>query len=137
MAKMIPELLKDINKLPTREERLDALKENDSNLLRIMLKWNFDKSLNCLLPEGKPPYKPAEKAKFNLYTAADRKMFQMFFVKKQNMNQLQREMNFVRLLESISPAEAELLCKIKDGSLNYIGITKKLCREAFPDLIAE
>ena len=65
--------------------------------------------------------------------------FKYFFKNKwsKNIKQADRESKFIRLLEAVSPAEAEMLCKAKDQSLNYIGITKKLCREAFPDLIAE
>jgi len=99
---------------------------------------NFDKSITCLVPQGTPPYTPAEKPTTNLAKAHD-KDFLYFFKNKwsSNIKQAHRESKFIRLLEAVSPAEAEMLCKAKDRSLNYIGITKKLCREAFPDLIAE
>ncbi len=141
MDKNLVQVLKDINKLPTRAKRLEALKENDSKTLRALLKWNFDPSLRSLglLPEGAPPYTPAEKAKSDLYAAVAEGVFRQFFrnAYSATLSPVKRESQFVRLLEAVSPAEAELLCKVKDGSLNYIGITKKLCREAFPDLIAE
>jgi hypothetical protein len=141
MDNTISKTLKDINKLTTRDKRLEALKENDSKALRAVLKWNFDKSLRALalLPEGTPPYKPAEAAKSNLTNAVNQGVFRQFFrnAYSATLPAIKRESQFVRLLEAVPPAEAELLCKVKDGSLNYIGITKKLCREAFPDLIAE
>jgi len=138
MDKTIVQVLKDINKLTTREARLKALKENDSRIMRTILRMNFDKSITCLVPQGTPPYTPAEKPTTNLAKAHD-KDFLYFFKNKwsSNIKQAHRESKFIRLLEAVSPAEAEMLCKAKDRSLNYIGITKKLCREAFPDLIAE
>lgn len=141
MGKTVAETLKDINKLKSRDERLEALKENDSQVLRVVLKWNFDPSIRSigLLPEGAPPYTPAKKSKSNLDVAVKQGVFKQFFKNAHSatLTQIKRESQFIRLLEAVSPAEAELLCKVKDGSLNYIGITKKLCREAFPDLIAE
>ena len=141
MDNTISKTLKDINKLTTRDKRLEALKENDSKALRAVLKWNFDPSIRSigLLPEGAPPYTPAKKSKSNLDVAVKQGVFKQFFKNAHSatLTQIKRESQFIRLLEAVSPAEAELLCKVKDGSLNYIGITKKLCREAFPDLIAE
>ncbi len=141
MGKTVAETLKNINKLKSRDERLEALKENDSQVLRAVLKWNFDPSIRNigLLPEGSPPYTPAKTAKSNLAVAVKQGAFKQFFKNAYSvtLTQIKRESQFIRLLEAVSPAEAELLCKVKDGSLNYIGITKKLCREAFPDLIAE
>lgn len=141
MGKTVAETLKDINKLKSRDERLEALKENDSQVLRVILKWNFDPSIRNigLLPEGSPPYTPSKTAKSNLDVAVKQGVFKQFFKNAHSatLTQIKRESQFIRLLEAVSPAEAELLCKVKDGSLNYIGITKKLCREAFPDLIAE
>ncbi len=138
MDKTIVQVLKDINKLTTREARLEALKENDSRIMRTILRMNFDKSITCLVPQGTPPYTPAEKPITTLAISHD-SQFKYFFKNKwsKNIKQADRESKFIRLLEAVSPAEAEMLCKAKDQSLNYIGITKKLCREAFPDLIAE
>lgn len=138
MAKTIVEILKDINKLPTRDERLKALKENDSRIMQTILRMNFDKSITCLVPEGTPPYTPAEKPTTDLAKAHDKNFLYFFKNKWSNkIKQADREAKFIRLLEAVSPAEAEMLCKAKDRSLNYIGITKKLCRDAFPDLIVE
>ena len=58
MDKTIVQVLKDINKLTTREARLEALKENDSRIMQTILRMNFDKSITCLIPEGTPPYTP-------------------------------------------------------------------------------
>ena len=55
------------------------------------------------------------------------------------MEPLKREQMFVQLLESVHASEAELLVRAKDRILHkkLMGITRKLCQDAFPDLIAK
>ena len=50
-----------------------------------------------------------------------------------------REAMFVQLLESVHSSEAELLIRAKDRILHkkLMGITRKLCQDAFPGLIAK
>jgi hypothetical protein len=51
---------------------------------------------------------------------------------------MKRETLFVQLLESIHASEAKLLVRAKDKDMKNIpGVTKKLCQEAFPGLIAK
>jgi hypothetical protein len=46
-------------------------------------------------------------------------------------------MMFIELLENVAPADAKLLCSIKEKKLPYKGITADIVKEAFPDLISE
>ena len=48
---------------------------------------------------------------------------------------LRREQLFVQLLEELHPKEAEVLIQVKDKKLKYRGLTYKLVKETFPDLI--
>jgi len=51
-----------------------------------------------------------------------------------NVHQIKRESLFIDLLESIHPEEAKLVCSVKDKKIPYKGITKKLVKEALPNL---
>ena len=53
------------------------------------------------------------------------------------MNPLKRESLFLNLLETLHIEEAELLIAAKDKKLKSKGITKKLVRDAFPNLIVK
>ena len=54
-----------------------------------------------------------------------------------DMNPLKRESLFLNLLETLHIEEAELLIAAKDKKLKSKGITKKLVRDAFPNLIVK
>ena len=54
------EFLENVNKLKKREEKVEALRYNDSFQLRTTLQGFFDPRIKFLLPEGQVPYKPVE-----------------------------------------------------------------------------
>jgi len=44
---------------------------------------------------------------------------------------------FVSLLERLSPDEAKILIAVKDQKLTYKGLTYKLVKDTWPDLLPE
>ena len=54
------EVLEKIGKLRRTKEKVDALRANDSYVIRVILQGVFDESVKWLLPEGDPPYTPNE-----------------------------------------------------------------------------
>ncbi len=44
---------------------------------------------------------------------------------------------FVTLLERLSPDEAQILIAVKDQKLSYKGLTYKLVKDTWPDLLPE
>lgn len=130
------ELLEKIGKKRHTQAKVDALRENDSLALRIILQSVFDPNVVWLLPEGTPPYTPnvlvdqehvlrkeAEKIKYFIKGFHD------------DLPQAKREMMFVELLERVAPNDAVLLCSIKDKSLPFAGITLQHVKEGLPGLI--
>jgi hypothetical protein len=124
------------DKLKTKEERIDCLRQNDSEPMRIILKYALDPNIEWLLPEGDPPYKPETEdgLESRLYSQA-RTLY--LFVKGGNDNllQLRREYLFVNLLETIHPEDAKLLLAVKDKKLPYKNINAKLIKEVYPGLL--
>ena len=45
--------------------------------------------------------------------------------------------SFVTLLERLSPDEAQILIAVKDQKLSYKGLTYKLVKDTWPDLLPE
>ena len=132
----IAEVLEEVGKAKTREEKREVLKKNESWSLRALLQQNFHPQASWLIPPGAPPYKPNQ-------TAADTSLH--FEAKKleyytdagKNLPMLKREGMFVSLLERLSPDEAEILIAIKDQKLSYKGLTYKLVKDTWPDLLPE
>jgi len=50
------------------------------------------------------------------------------------MSPHKREVQFVNFLESLDPDDAKLVISIKDKTMPYKGITRKLFEEAWPAL---
>ena len=132
----VAEFLLKVSKLKKTEEKVNALKANDSFVLRVVLQGAFDPKVQWALPPGTPPYKPSELVdqEHQLIKNAEKIRY---FVKGfyDNLPPVKRERMFVELLETLAPADAELLCAIKDKKLPFKGITINHVKEALPGLI--
>ena len=133
----IAEFLNNVAKLKKTEEKVTALKFNDSIQLRIVLQGMFDPSVKWLLPEGDPPYVPNKLVDQEHVLIKDveklRYYIEGFYP---SLKQAKRETMFVELLERVAPADAVLLCQMKDKK-RIPGITIDHVKAAFPDLIVE
>ena len=138
MALSIPIIFEDIAKAKSITERKKILLEHGSNPLKELLKYAFHPDIKFLLPEGAPPYKtvgsPSEYNPTYLYPNI-RKLYLFVEGGNDGLTTLRREQLFVQLLEELHPKEAEVLIQVKDKKLKYRGLTYKLVKETFPDLI--
>lgn len=131
----IAEFLEKVGKLKRTQEKVDAIRANDSLVLRIVLQAGYDPSVKWALPEGTPPYKPNDLVDQEHILIKDceklRYFIQGFY---DNLPQLKRETMFVEFLERIAPKDAEMLCLFKDKK-PMKGITLQHVTEALPGLI--
>lgn len=129
------EFLEKVGKYKRTQEKVDALKANDTFALRIILQAAYDPSVKFLLPEGAPPYKPNELVDqenvFHREASYIRYFVQGFHPE---LSQNKREMMFVQFLERLAPADAEMLCHAKDKK-PFKGITIGHVKDALPGLI--
>lgn len=141
MKYTIHEVLDMASKEKTVEDRIKVLHKHDSDLLRNLLKMNFDKNLVWDLPEGEPPFKkdkniPLGMGESNLFVEARR--LYIFFPEK-TLSKIKKEALFIQVLEGLHYTEAEMLCAVKDHELHkrYKGISESLIRKAYPSLLPE
>jgi len=134
----IAEILGKIASLKTKDEKIAALRQNDNYAIRTILQGAYSKDIKWLLPPGEVPYKKndLEDLESVLYSEI-RKLYLFVEGGNPNLKQLRRETLFIELLESLAPADAELLAAIKDKKLPYKGLTEAIVKEAFPGLINE
>ena len=142
MKLLVSEVLLKANKVANKKDRIAFLQEHDSPALRDIIRIAYDDDVVSLLPVGSPPYKeddaPVGHAPSSLYK--EFRQFKYFFKGSigEKLKPMKRETLFVQLLESIHASEAKLLVRAKDKDMKNIpGVTKKLCQEAFPGLIAK
>jgi len=136
---LITEVLRKVSNAKTKKEKIQLLRDNNSNALRQLLIWNFDESVVSMIPEGTVPYTPNDAPVGTDHTRLEQEYRGFYrFVKggADKLPSLRRETMFVQLLEGLSAEEAELLCLVKDGKLNdkYKRITKAVISEAFPSI---
>ena len=139
--KLISEVLTDAGKIVKRDERITFLQNNKSPGLTDILRIQYDDSIVSALPAGAPNYRQDDAPKDYQYTILNKAYTQFKYFFKgpiaNDMKQIKRESLFLNLLETLHTEEAELLIAAKDKKMKYKGITKKLVRDAFPNLIVK
>ena len=136
MAIRISEIIEKAAKAKKKEEKINILRENDSEALRTVLCFALHPQVKSNLPDGPAPYKPAELADENygmLYTAY-RKLPHFCEGVQDNLTKTKRENLFIQTLEAIHPKDAELLVAAKDKKLPYKGLPISTIEEAFPGI---
>ena len=137
--KLVSEVLEKATKIVKKSDRIAFLQANKSPGLLDLLRINFDDSIISLLPKGAPSYQQDDAPKGYEYSILNKeyKKFKYFFKGPVGnaIKPLKRESLFLQLLETLNKDEAELLIAAKDKEMQVKGITKKMVRETFPNLI--
>ena len=136
---LISEILRKVSNAKTKKEKVDLLRNHNSNALRKLLIINFDESIESVMPEGDVPYTPNDAPIGTDHSRLEqeyRGLYRFFKGGDPRLKGLKRESMFVQLLEGLSAEEAELLVLVKDGKMNtkYKRITKAVISEAFPSI---
>ena len=138
MARSIPLIFEDVAAANSIKARKKVLLENESKPLKEILKYAFHPDIKFALPPGKPPYKtigsPEEYNPTYLYPNI-RKFYLYIEGGHDGLTQLRREQLFVLMLESLHPKEAAVVIQVKDKKLNYRGLTYKLVKTTFPEIL--
>lgn len=130
------EFLEKVSKLKKKDEKVAALRHNDSFQLRTTLQGIFDPNIRFLLPEGEVPFKPNDLPdQESVYLRECRKLAYYVQGGSPVRNQTQREMMFIQLLENLDKRDAVMMVYMKDKKSPWKGITYDIVREAFPDML--
>jgi hypothetical protein len=132
----VAEFLEKVSKLKKKEDKVEALRANDSYVIRTILQGAFDPRIKWLIPEGIPPFKANQLVdQENVLIKEARKL--VYFVEGggDNLKPLKREIMFIEFLESLAPADAIMICAIKEKKLPWKGITVDIINEAYPNFI--
>ena len=134
----IPRIFEDVAAANSIVARKKVLLDNESNPLKDLLKYAFHPDIKFALPSGAPPFKtvgsPDEYNPTYLYPNI-RKFYLYIEGGHDGLTQLRREQLFVSMLESLHPKEADVVIQVKDKKLKFRGLTYKLVKDTFPDLI--
>jgi hypothetical protein len=121
-------------------EKLEFLRKHDNFALRTVIKYIYDDTVKFLIPNTPPPWKEnayEDEAKSLLYTEARRLRIFIAGSGYDALKPMKREQLFISLLEDIDNDDAKLLANHMITKKPIKGISKKLVKEAFPNLIEE
>jgi hypothetical protein len=132
----VAEFLEKVSKLKKKDEKVSALRANDSYIIRTVLQGAFDPRIKWLLPDGDPPYRVNDLVdQENVLIKEVRKLAYFVEGAYPNLKQVKREQMFIELLETVTPADAKMLLAMKEKKLPWKGITVDIVNEAFPGFI--
>jgi len=133
----IHEMMAKVSAAKTRLDKITLLKSYNHHAMLDVMRGAFDDAVQWNLPEGKPPYKANVPESVPSSLLKQNQKFK-YFVKgplSESLTTVKREQIFVQVLESIHPADAEVVINMINKKSPGKGITKKLVQEAYPDLI--
>lgn len=135
----IHEVFELVIKQRTRQDKINILKEYEDPSIKAIFIWNFDESVESVVPEGPVPYKENEVPVGTDHTSLRREYKNLYhFVKGGNdsLSSLRKETMFIQLLEGLHPKEAEIICLVKDKQLTTkYKISFDIVKEAYPDIV--
>jgi hypothetical protein len=135
---LISEVLQKVSNAKTKKEKIALLQKFNTQALRSVLIWNFDDSVASAIPAGEVPFTPNDAPKgteHNRLIKEYRKLFRFVKGGDNSLKQMKREQLFIQMLEGLHQEEADLICMVKDKSLqDKYRVTKSVVEEAFPQI---
>ena len=137
VTKRIHEIVELVSKAKTKDEKINILKQNESQALKDVLVGAYHSKVEWNLPPGRPPFEAAEERSVPTNLLKQTRKFNDLVKggEGDTLPAFKRERIFIRLIEMIHPHDAELLLKMVAKKQLAKGVTKKLAQEAFPGLI--
>ena len=138
MAKFVYEVLNEVGSKKKKADRIQILKQNETWALKDIIKGSMDSKIEWLIPDGEPPYTPAEGHNHPSNLLRENTKFR-YFVKGgegDKMLKVKREQIFIGMLEGIHPEDAKVVLSMINKK-NLKGITRPVVEEAFPNLLQD
>ena len=138
MTRSLPLIFEEVAAANSIESRKKILLEHESKPLKELLRYAFHPDIKFALPPGKPPFKTVgSPEEYNpTYLYPNIKKFYLYIEGGHDgLTSLRREQLFIQMLEGLHPKEADLVIQVKDKKLNYRGLTYKLVKKTFPEIL--
>jgi len=138
MALAVFEVLNKVRNLKTKADKISFLKENESWALKDIIRGTMDSTIKWTLPEGEPPYTPAEAHNHPANLMRENTKFTYFAKggKGDRLPSVKRERIFLEILEGVHPEDAKLVISMINKE-PIKGVTRPIVEEAFPGLLQD
>ena len=137
MNKYLFEVMQEVAKAKKKTDKVNILKQNETWALKDIIRGSMDKTVKWSLPDGEPPYTPAESHNHPTDLRRQNVKFK-FFVQGMFMDtpKFKKERMFLEMIEGVHPEDAKLVI----GMINKEtpkGITRAVVEEAYPGLLQD
>ena len=133
---LLSEILDKVHKAKTKTQKVNILREYNSESLRMIIKASFDPKIEWAVPEGSVPFKRNEApagTEHSVLAYESRKLWHFIKGADNATVQFKKEQMFIQMLEGLHESEADLLVAAKDKRLHqvYKGLSEPVVIEAF------
>jgi hypothetical protein len=137
--KLFHELVQELESTRSANAKKDILINNNNITLQTILKHMFEENIEFgytlkTIPDWIPADDPAGLSISNM-TLAMRKIHLFYAKNMKNQSEKQKVRIITQQLESLNANDAKILVKIICRRFKISGVTEKLVREVFPDLL--
>jgi len=132
----VHEVFDKISNAKDREEKIQILKDNNHHAVRDVIKGGMDPNVKWLLPKGRPPFKANVPESPPSSLLRENRKFAYIVEGGIETTKVKRERIFIGILESIHPADAELVLNMVAKKIPVKGLTRKIVQEAYPGLLS-
>ena len=137
MNKYLFEVMQEVAKAKKKTDKVSILKQNETWALKDIIRGSMDKTVKWSLPDGEPPYTPAESHNHPTDLRRQNVKFK-YFVQGMFMDtpKFRKERMFLEMIEGVHPEDAKLVI----GMINKEtpkGITRAVVEEAYPGLLQD
>lgn len=140
MTKAIYEIFDEVEKAPTKKEKVEVLQKNSNYALRNVLKGTFDPNIEFVIDKV-PYYNPSDSPVGLGYTSLYQELTRIYIFQKNNpkvdpnLTQERKEKILIQMLEALEKREAEVLMNMLLKKQKVKGLTYNVVKEAFPDIL--
>lgn len=138
MKKYVYEILEEVEKQKTRNEKVKVLKINENWALKDIIRGSMDSTVEWNIPSGSPPYKPSQIQNHPSNLLKENSKFK-YFVKGgpgDSLPTYKRENIFIGLIEGVHPEDAKLIINMINKTKPK-GLSRPVVQEAFPNLLRD
>lgn len=138
MKQYVFEVLEEMSKQRSKNDKVRVLKENETWALKDIIRGSMDTTIAWNLPEGDPPYTAAAAHTHASNLTKQNGKFK-YFVKGgpgDKMPKFKREILFIEILEGVHPEDAKLVLNMINKK-KIPGISRPVVEEAFPKLLQD
>ena len=133
---LLSEILDKVHKAKTKTQKVNILREYNSESLRMIIKASFDPKIEWAVPEGSVPFKRNEApagTEHSVLAYESRKLWHFIKGADNATVQFKKEQMFIQMLEGLHESEADVLVAAKDKRLHqvYKGLSEPVVLEAF------